>query len=60
MNTISGEIGSKSIDIKKCKSQNQCTNLLILMDNTLKILMTEQEKGRENMKQLIIQKEKFI
>lgn len=30
------------------------------MDNTLKFLMTEQEKGRENMKQLIIGKEKFI
>lgn len=30
------------------------------MDNTLKFLMTEQEKGREKMKQLIIQKEKFI
>ena len=30
------------------------------MNNTLKILMTEQEKGIENMKQLITEKEKFI
>lgn len=30
------------------------------MNNTLKILMTKQEKGRENMKQLITEKEKFI
>ena len=29
------------------------------MNNTLKILMTEQEKGRENMKQLITEKEKI-